>query len=617
MQFQTVQVLNYKSFRDSGKITLNAGFNVIVGKNDAGKSALIEALSLRAQSKPHRSQLTVPERGGSPTDPHSLTIFSVYLTPKDLTELFSRASNVYVPYKHQEEDGHSAFAIFQDVIAKGGKFIIKWTTNSSPRGYLEAYGDCEPESQFIHVGNSLHPHGFEPVFHGAGARNGTSLADVVADAVTSRVYAFRAERLNVGECTVGGSSSLQPDASNLAEVLNLLMSNPRRYDKFLRHVRTVFQHITEITAPFIQGNTARVMVWSVPSESERDDLAVPLSESGTGVGQVLAILYVVVTSDIPKVIIIDEPQSFLHPGAVRKLLEVLREYPKHQYIITTHSPTAIAATGAESLIQVRRNESESVMESISARDANDLRLFLTDVGASLSDVFGADNVLWVEGKTEELCFPIIIRKLNQSPLLGLQIVAVQNTGDLEGKLASRVFDVYNRLTSAHTLLPPAIAFILDREGKSEKAMEEINRKSSNQVCWLPRRMYENYLLDPESIVRVINEDDTQREAEITIQDVEDWIARHATDQKYFDPGTPAAPYPSDDWKEKVHAANLLADLFRKLTDQRVSYHKVEHGLRITESLISKPTPAILELSAFLKSVLAECSDISAVQSQIK
>lgn len=619
MQFQTVQVLNYKSFRDSGEITLDAGFNVIVGKNDAGKSGLVEALSLQAQNKPHRSQLTVPERG-SPTDPNSLTIFSIYLTPKDSTELLSRFSQICFPYNPQDnlqEEVQTAFNRFQDAIVQGGKFIIKWTVNTSPQGYWEAYGDCEPKSQFIYISNPLHPYGFKPVLQGrGGSQSGTLLADVIAGAFTSRVYTFRAERLNVGECAVGENASLKPNASNLAEVLNLLMSSNRmRFERFLRHVRTVFQHITEISAPPIGNNHVRVMVSSVPGESERDDLAVPLSESGTGVGQVLSILYVVVTSDKPKVIIIDEPQSFLHPGAVRKLLEVLREYPQHQYIITTHSPTAIAETGAEFLIQVRRNEGESVIETISADNTSALRGFLADVGASLSDVFGADNVLWVEGKTEELCFPMIIRKLNQTPLLGLQIVAVQNTGDLEGKLASRVFDVYNQLTSANTLLPPAIAFILDPEGKSPREKEEIDKRSSSLVCWLPRRMYENYLLHPESIVCVINEDDTQREAEITIQDVEDWIARHATvpkSKKYFDQHTLATPYPSADWEEKVHAAKLLTDLFSELTDQHISYRKVKHGPRLTELLILRRTPAILELSDFLKSVLDKRSDTSAV-----
>ena len=31
------------------------------------------------------------------------------------------------------------------------------------------------------------------------------------------------------------------------------------------------------------------------------------------------------------------------------------------------------------------------------------------VGARLSDVFGMDNIIWVEGETDEECFPMIFR----------------------------------------------------------------------------------------------------------------------------------------------------------------------------------------------------------------
>jgi predicted ATPase len=613
MRFQSVQVLNYKSFRDSGEIPLAPGFNVIVGKNDAGKSTLVEALSMQAQNKPHRSLLTIPEPDSPVLQVESITRVCIYITQKNLQEILALQSALYFEY-NIPQDHQSAINKFQDLLnQQSGRFIVEWTNSNFKQGGFEALFENQQQNQrqIIGLSNSEYPHRFTPVFQGVSP-NGTPLGQIIGGAFAGRIYTFRAERLNVGECAVGGNKVLAPNASNLAEVLNVLISsNRKRYERFLGHVRTVFPHITDITAPIVGGNISMVKVWSIPSESEREDLAVPLSESGTGVGQVLAILYVVVTADAPKVIIIDEPQSFLHPGAVRKLLEILRQYPQHQYVITTHAPTAIAATGADSLIRVRRDGHESVADSISARNESDLRLFLADVGASLSDVFGADNVLWVEGKTEELCFPMIIRKLNQTPLLGLQILAVQNTGDLEGKLASRVFDVYNRLTSANTLLPPAIAFILDQEGKSTNERTEIDKKSKGQVCWLQRRMYENYLLHPLSIAHILNEDDTERKAEVTSADVEAWFSNHATDKKYFDLHTLPLTYPGADWEKTVHAAKLLADLFGELTDQRVTYQKVRHGLRLTELLIASPTPAILELSAFLKSVLAEHPDVPA------
>jgi recombinational DNA repair ATPase RecF len=63
MLITSVRIQHYKSFLDSGEITLGSGFNVIVGQNNAGKTALLEGLGLRAGNNPHRSMATLPTRG--------------------------------------------------------------------------------------------------------------------------------------------------------------------------------------------------------------------------------------------------------------------------------------------------------------------------------------------------------------------------------------------------------------------------------------------------------------------------------------------------------------------------------------------------------------------------
>ena len=47
---------------------------------------------------------------------------------------------------------------------------------------------------------------------------------------------------------------------------------------------------------------------------------------------------------------------------------------------------------------VRAAELGSTFVSIDPSDTKDLQLYLSEIGARLSDVFGADNILWVEGK---------------------------------------------------------------------------------------------------------------------------------------------------------------------------------------------------------------------------
>jgi len=54
------RVVNFKSFSDSQEISLSPGFNVIVGQNNVGKTALLQAMTLRQNSQPHRSLATMP-----------------------------------------------------------------------------------------------------------------------------------------------------------------------------------------------------------------------------------------------------------------------------------------------------------------------------------------------------------------------------------------------------------------------------------------------------------------------------------------------------------------------------------------------------------------------------
>src|SRR5207247_7064382 len=102
---------------------------------------------------------------------------------------------------------------------------------------------------------------------------------------------------------------------------------------------------------------------------------------------------------------------------------ILKQHPQHQCIITTHSPTAVTASVADVVLLLRLREAETVIERLDVAEAGSLRTFLAEIGARLSDVFGDDSILWVEGRTEEECFPKILRKRGR-PLLGTAIVGV-------------------------------------------------------------------------------------------------------------------------------------------------------------------------------------------------
>jgi predicted ATP-dependent endonuclease of OLD family len=98
----------------------------------------------------------------------------------------------------------------------------------------------------------------------------------------------------------------------------------------------------------------------------------------------------------------------------------LREYREHQFIISTHSPEVFSASEPQKIILLKYIDEQTVLNEIDSDDINGARYVLDEIGAKLSDVLGADVVVWVEGPTEQDCFPLILKSINRPPRPGKQ-----------------------------------------------------------------------------------------------------------------------------------------------------------------------------------------------------
>ncbi|WRH65677.1 MAG: hypothetical protein RSE13_17940 [Planktothrix sp. GU0601_MAG3] len=218
----------------------------------------------------------------------------------------------------------------------------------------------------------------------------------------------------------------------------------------------------------------------------------------------------------------------------------------------------------------------------------------------MSDVFGADNILWVEGQTEEKCFPLILEKLTDIKLRGTQILAVTSTGVLVGKHADLVFDIYDKLSGGNTLFPPAIGFILDEEGRTQQKKDDLKRRSKkngNKLEFLTRKLYENYLLEPEAIAHVINQEDYSRDQPLSENEIQSWL--DVNKNKFMPKGTSE----DADWLKVVDGANLLIKLFSEKTDNKVLFIKTKHSYELTEWLVENKPECLQEIAALLRKIL--------------
>jgi len=598
------------------------GINIIAGQNNAGKTALIDALNLNYQDIPHRSIKTLPKES-SQVDPYSKATIVLTFDKSALHFYFEQiGSNLWIPTRNSDINDMEPIGFYKDWISSGGSADLE--INFTPSLTIFESDNSLTKLNFnLYEVPHLHEYGSalqclqiqrsKAEDYGNFGLMNMSLTKTIGwqlfEYFKRRIFRFYAERLNIGICRIGINPELAPNASNLAEVIHFMQSKKySRFNKFNNLVSSIFPYIRRISSSPIGNDNVELIISTVDPDLDRDDLALPISACGTGIGQVLAILYVVMNSIDERVIIIDEPQSFLHPGAAKKLIEILRtEFSQHQYFISTHSPTIIVASNPSSIVMLQCKDGESVASVMDAQDSRDLRLLLDDIGVSLSDVFGADNILWVEGQTEEKCFPLILEKIGKRHLMGTTILAVSATGDFESKkkkgdyAANRVFEIYTKLSGKDSLVPPAIAFVFDREFRDEAKIKEMKKLSGDLAQFTPRTMYENYLLDPKAIAAIINDRDANRDKPLTDTDISDWIKKSSSNKKYHDEEAPLEENINEPtWIEKnINAGKVLEDLFMDLTETRVEYRKTRDSFKITEWLIDNNPEHLTELSNFL------------------
>jgi AAA15 family ATPase/GTPase len=583
MYISKFQLFHYKSFLDSGTLEFKPGINLITGQNNSGKTALLQGLKLELINVPHRSTKTLPTPSTNNTQISSANV-SLLLEKDEL-------KTILYDYIQKDYEGKTRIELVADetlLKEHGANGFLEWLKNPDLIEISLTFDAAIPTNikpKHSNISNYA--------------------VELIFNHFKNNIFRFRAERLNLGSAPYGDAEQLNPDASNLAQVLSKLQGNRSKFSRFNEYVSAILPQIKWISVTN-KNSKFEIMVWSI--DTDRDELSFPLSACGTGIGQVLGIIYVLITSQDSRTIIIDEPQSFLHPGAEKKLLNILKKFPEHQYFIATHSPTIIANANSSTIVVLRSLEGETVVSVMNSEDRKELGDLMDELGVKLSDVFGADNILWVEGPTEEACFRKILDGSKKN-LIGTTILAVSSTGDFEQKdkrSAEIIFKIYEKVSGKESLFPPAIGFIFDKEDRNDDKINEMKRRSGKLLQFLPRRMYENYLLHPEAIAAVINQEDKEEQQQpLTGVEIQKWLKQNKQDKIYFPNNSPTEKLSDSSWvDENIHGAKLLEDLFKHFSETRVVFRKPLHPTKITEWLLQHEPNHFSELAKFLQ----ECLD---------
>jgi len=204
------------------------------------------------------------------------------------------------------------------------------------------------------------------------------------------------------------------------------------------------------------------------------------------------ILVVGLTEAPPFLLIVEEPETILHPAAQRALLGLFQSWATDRQIVAaTHSTVMLDWTpGGERLWLITRLGGVSEVTSI----GEDRLALLHSLGVRPSDIMSAERVIIVEGPTDEDILGTWFPDLLRNP----RVAILHGGGGDSARHASKLAEW---LTSAERLGLRQVMYIRDRDELAPEVIKGL--LDSPTVHILERREIENYLLAPEALAAVI------------------------------------------------------------------------------------------------------------------
>lgn len=243
----------------------------------------------------------------------------------------------------------------------------------------------------------------------------------------------------------------------------------------------------------------------------------PISRMGKGMRSIylfsLLEAYTQIEENLASVIMIEDPEIFLHPSLQKVCGTILyRLAAKNQVIFTTHSPNLLANFSSRQIRQVVLREDGSS----DIRKKTDISAILDDLGYTAGDLMNVNFVFIVEGKQDKSRLPLLLARY------------YSETTDSQGNLSRIAIITTNSCTNIKTYanlkymnqiyLRDQFLMVRDSDGKDPAALgrqlcsyyEERNREDMDRlpkvrpenVLILKYYSFENYFLNPGVMARL-------------------------------------------------------------------------------------------------------------------
>jgi predicted ATP-dependent endonuclease of OLD family len=529
-----IHIENYKSLKEVD-IELNEGVNVFIGKNNTGKSNIVNALMF----------LSKAVRTKDISDQYKEIVFGKDIKNEikfdlEFTVLDAEWKDVFVKLQLGPD---ISFDVFKEYISNKIGYAAKFGGHDRSFYLLEeevciyfkgervvfakSFWNDEGagfERQIIeNLKERINTNTWDLVFCGGGSPPDSILycshtpirpEENLLISLFNFIESFKnlnPIRSSPESMEVYGGLELKSDGSNLPRVLNTIASSNRElFATIIRDIRTIIEDISEINAPLIERSS---ITFLSTTEKYFGDIRFGWDHISAGTKEIIHLVTFLRTVPSKSLIFIEEPELHLHAGAIinfLSLLESISSEDDKQILLNTHSFMLIELAHYENLFIVTKDNGATNVRGFSNLNDEEKKLMKSGVmrnwfmllphkNLTWTDLHTHDFLLVLEGKHDESVWKEFIKK--ESDVSSKKIKIIEGKGENNAiKIA-----VFLKLLKDFGIHPPPFLLVLDSDNKKEDKETRLEKEGLeiSEFYVLDEKETESYLVDAEAISRVV------------------------------------------------------------------------------------------------------------------